>query len=203
MSNSFGDPYHARSDEAARRRPRQPDEPPDWPHLPLPPPANPANPFPGPRSPLPLRRDLQPMPGVPAPWPAPTIPPILPAPTGPHPFPNPSTNPSPSIPPNTIPRGPVDPSPSNPYNDPDFAPPGYGLHLIVEDSARDATRLKNWLLAVLSAHDRSSNEPPGAKAPPTQLADVSPEPASGIRMLSSPMLGTGPLNPTSTARRRT
>jgi hypothetical protein len=197
MSNSFSDPYHARSDEAARRRPRQPDEPSDWERLPLPPPANPRNPFPDPRSPLPPLRDLQPTPGVPAPWPALTIP-FFPAPTGPNPFPDPSTIPSPRIPPNTIPRGPVNPSPSNPYNDPDFAP-----HLIVEDFARDATRLKSWLLAALSTRNQSSDEPAEPKAAPAQFADVAPEPASGIRMLSSPMLGTGPRNPTSTGRRRT
>ena len=198
MSNSFSDPYHARPDEAARRRPRQPDEPPDWPPLLLVPPANPPNPFPDPRSP-PRLPPLLPMPTVSAPWLPPSIiPPILPAPTRPNLFPDPSTNPSPRIPPNTIPRGPVDPSPSNPYNDPDFAP-----YLIVDEFASDATRLKNWLLAVLGGHNRSSNEPAGAKAAPSQLADVSPEPVSGIRMLSSSVFGTGPLNPTSTARRRT
>jgi hypothetical protein len=139
---------------------------------------------------------------VPGPWPAPTIP-FFPAPTGPNPFPDPSTIPSPRIPPNTIPRGPVNPSPSNPYNDPDFAPPGYAPHLIVEDFAGDATRLKNWLLAALSTRNQSSDEPARAKAAPAQLTDVSPEPDSSIRMLSSPVLGSGPLNPTSTGRRRT
>jgi hypothetical protein len=73
----------------------------------------------------------------------------------------------------------------------------------VDESASDATRLKNWLLAVLGEHNPSSNEPAGAKAAPAQLADVSPEPASGIRMLSSSVFGTGPIKPTSTARRRT
>src|SRR5262249_45767248 len=138
-----------------------------------------------------------PTPGVPGPWPAPTIP-FFPAPTGPNPFPDPPTIPLPRIPPNTIPRGPVDPSPSNPYNDPDFA-----RYLIAEESARNAARLKDWLLAVLSGRNQSSDEPAGPKAAPAQLPDLASEPASGIRMLSSPVLGTGPLNPTSIGRRGT
>lgn len=60
----------------------------------------------------------------------------------------------------------------------------------------------DWLLALLNAHDKLSSKPVGEVAR-AQSADVPPESASAVRMLSSPVFGTGPLNPTSTARRRT
>ena len=128
MTKSFSDPFHARSDEAAKRKRRAPERPFQIPpgYLPLPAP-NQSNPFGDPGNPPRLRPgDLPPQDPV-APWlPTPNAPPFFLPPPSDQPFPDPGPTPGPRLPlpPPREQRVPheVDPPVENPYNDPNYNP---------------------------------------------------------------------------------
>lgn len=124
-------------------------------------------------------------------WISPPIPPTPPGPP-PPPFPD-RSKPFPyPLPPPQIPPSPND------------VPPYPGSYLAPEHPARSAA-LDNlrWLLALLGANCGPSSNPDqsdGVNAAGNQRS-LDEQSRSAVRVLSSPLLGIGSLNPKSTSRR--